>query len=289
MSLGIAELTGIITADDLKDHNELPQQDNQGRLGDDIKDHIEPPQQENQRRHNQVFRDRWGRRITNPTVSQPTFYQDSQNVHTKSLNKNVLIISNELVNKFCNNVPKYIPNSFTTLRRCIKYLERYIGTSLATTSIPEINVENYFSSPVVFTEYNSNQQFLLSEVFIATVYELLHCVGDDKWNRFSQEMNDSIYVCSTGKLTRLVNSIQGFTKDPKLHLSIDPLDIYGQVIKNRINKLLGKNSQAMDGIVEKTPEYLQWREELFQSNLDKWSEEFEVNVQELREFILKSY
>lgn len=99
-----------------------------------------------------------------------------------------------------------------------------------------------------------------------------HVDKDELLLRLKDELIDASSVCSTGVLARLINSIQGFTVDAELQISMSDIDELKAKIIHNINTEL-KNNQC-DVIVdpEKSIEIItQWRNDNVENLCQEYS------------------
>jgi hypothetical protein len=76
-------------------------------------------------------------------------------------------------------------------------------------------------------------------------------------------------------MARLVNVLQGYTTNERYILGIDiPKEIKKQIFNNLSYSLKNASESVMDGIVEKTPEYLEYINKVVQDNRTEWIEQF---------------
>ncbi len=149
-------------------------------------------------------------------------YNDSQNVHNSEINKS---ISQSIYSILKNNIEpdlSYIVNDciFTdqTKQSLLEYCEN--------------------------KDIHSTLNVTFSEVF-ASVIDIIknHKDGDEIKKILNTEMSDALCKCFTGRLSRLVNCLNGF--DDRVNVKISSNDEISNVIVMIMNKNIGKTSDEI--------------------------------------------
>ena len=94
-------------------------------------------------------------------------------------------------------------------------------------------------------------------------------------SRLNEELKDMNKTCSTGHMARLINVLQGYTDNQKYILGIDvEKEIKKQIFAHLTKSLKGADDKVIDGIVERTPEYIEYIKNEGDKMREKWVEEF---------------
>lgn len=147
-------------------------------------------------------------------------YTDSQNVHNSDINKSVLRVSHYLIEKYKHNFHHKLMHN----KPLYDYNKVYDEFSKGNKG-HEIAIEEVLRRIEIDTakfEYNEDSCFNLYTVFAA----VLLFVGDNKdmKERLKEELLDMHNYCATGHLSRLVNTIQGYTDDENLLIKISDIE-----------------------------------------------------------------
>jgi len=179
--------------------------------------------------------------IVRKPMKNKTVFEDSQNVHNSELNKSVLKAVETLYFKYKNNIPKTLSDKEFYLKSEIlenikKYLnQKYIEENI----IIEETLDYIQKSTAVFGKDSvSMTDFFISLWF--WISEKEETVKNAIEKRLLEEFKEMSKLCTTGHVSRLVNSIQGFTEDPDLLIKISEKDSLKAVIKNYLTKKLEK-------------------------------------------------
>lgn len=167
-----------------------------------------------------------------------SIYEDSQNVHSTSINESVLKVAVKLIEKEQKTEfdPKIVKDTLGDTYTINKVLER-IEIDSSTFSVGL----NKFNMYIVFSNIWS--------------YIIKHEKKEQLIDRLKEEMNEMEDYCSTGHLSRLINVIQGFTEDDDLCIRISVQDQINSVISVYLDKMLQKApDNVMDSIIEGNPD-----------------------------------
>lgn len=140
-------------------------------------------------------------RILTRQKHQKSIYEDDQNIHNSSIQKSV----KESMFKLLNNYPLNIMSS--------EYLEwKELDTEI------KQRLTEYINSAEIHTLLNVT----FSDVFYAVVYEIHNLPIEYHSNikiRLNEEMIESNCKCFTGRISRLVNCLSGFSDKININLS----------------------------------------------------------------------
>ena len=148
-----------------------------------------------------------------------TVYDDSQNVHNLNVNKSVLsacvrLMEIEQPNSFDPDKVKVI------LKLCSPNFSRTIDTVMERI---EIDTSKFNSESNIFGLYD-----VFSSLW---AWINKHPEKDNLYIRLVEEMSGMVKHCTTGHLSRFINTIQGYTDDEKLQVYISE--------QEQINAVLG--------------------------------------------------
>jgi Leucine-rich repeat (LRR) protein len=142
-------------------------------------------------------------RINNRPRIQPygnTIYGDTQNVHSSSIQQSIKDSINNLMNAFIAD-----------------YTLTYLDWSVLTTHTKEIITE-YIDCLDIHTVLN----ITFKELFIAVVIEIEKLSPDlqiEIQSRLNEEMHESECKCFTGRISRLVNCLSGYSNKVCIQIS----------------------------------------------------------------------
>lgn len=192
-----------------------------------------------------------------------TVYGDNQNVHNTKINKTVKICAQEIYKLALKHGP--LPN-WDVIRKEVdklfpgneQVLDR-INRDVATYNI-DLNLVTIFLSVWVWINHHEHKQELLL--------------------RLKQEFLEMVGYCSTGFLSRLLNIIQGFSDNQKLHIRISDKDQCSSVVKSYINKLLHEYPNMLDLMTEQKQEFVDFITIKINEQRDNWNNEYGLEFTE---------
>jgi len=166
-------------------------------------------------------------------INQYTIFNDNQNVHISSIQQSI--------KESIFNLMKYYKNDYQ-----LKYLENNILTEETKMALIE-----YSNCTDVHSILNINFEELLKAVFI----EIDNFNTMDQNNIFkimNQEMNDSICKCFTGRLSRLINILSGFSDKVSIKISNnEEISNIIIILKNKITDIDKLKQTIIDELTER--------------------------------------
>jgi hypothetical protein len=156
-----------------------------------------------------------------------TIYDNAQNVHNKAVEESVEDILKELVHR----VDTKMTNE-QVYEEITEYLEKSnddINKDNVNYSLKRIEVDN--------AKYGKTEMRLISVLNKVWCYIKTHEYSDELKKRLLEELNDTVGLCSSGYVSRIVNSLSGLT-DLSIRISYED-----QIIANMGAKL---NTKIMD-------------------------------------------
>jgi hypothetical protein len=174
-----------------------------------------------------------------------TLYENAQNVHIKEIEQSVNEIL-EFLSSLSLNTPNNMPVTFEYIKSKI---EKYItiqpcsdGTEkkYKKDDIDKINISlnRIYMDRALYSKYNCNLSNILIKVW---TYINTHDCKNQMIIRLMDELIEMSGTCSSGYITRLINSITGFGE---FSLKISFCD---QIISN-LNGRLNRNAKLIDNI-----------------------------------------
>jgi len=195
--------------------------------------------------------------------SRDTVYEDSQNVHNTEINESVKQVVLHLVQKYYVN-PRHFPRiRVMLLEKMSVYGEelcknmREMFENSATFGI-DVTLEQMFASLWKWMILNPEHR---SVIHTRLVEELMEMQGK----------------CSTGKMARLVNVMQGFTGDEEaLEIRISASDQCQAVVFHFINTQLAAcaDEEVVDGMTTQSDAFVAFVEQRVAEKHDEWSSEY---------------
>ena len=148
-------------------------------------------------------------------INKDTIYTDTQNLHSSSIQQSIRDSINNLMNAYV-----------------LYYPLTYLDWSVLTTHTKEIITE-YIDCNDVHTMLN----ITFKELFIAVAIEMDKLSLDlqiEIQKRMNEEMQDSECKCFTGRISRLVNCLSGYSDKVRIQISEN------EEINNIISIIMGK-------------------------------------------------
>ena len=170
-------------------------------------------------------------RIKNAGGTIVNIYNDGQNVHTSSIQTS---IKNSIFN-------------LLNTRYKINEVNNYIEDSVLTIKTKELITE-YIS----LKETHSNLDCTFEEIFKAVWNEILTFQVDfqnEVKKRLNEEMDDAECKCFTGRISRLVNCLSGYSDKVLIHIS--DAEQIGNIISHVRSKYNDSDSDTIKQIVRK--------------------------------------
>ena len=167
------------------------------------------------------------RRIVHVQENKNTIYNDAQNVHISSIQQSIKNSINNLMNAY---VPKHIDYSLT-----------YLDWSKLTQQTKEIITEF-----MDCTDIHMILNITFKELFTAVVIEMNSLsldVQKEIHQRLNEEMQDANCHCFTGRISRLVNCLSGYSD--KVKIQITESEEIGNIISVIMNKRGIKTTDAL--------------------------------------------
>lgn len=189
-----------------------------------------------------------------------TLYDDSQNVHNNSINKSVINAASYLFKKYYYNID--IEKMYNDIKKDI----------IHTQSLDMIKQDP--------TRYNN--LFTLQDILISLwnfIEEKEEKEKEELFKRLKEELIEMDNKCSTGRLARLINVLQGFTSDSKLEIVISDITQYTNIVYNYLNNKLKNcdDENIINGIIDKNNQYIQFIKKNIEEKLIEWRNEYKID------------
>ena len=210
---------------------------------------------------------------------------DSQNVHNSFINKRV----KELVMDLCRTYtcPEHIQKDPGTYIIVItRSLKRY----------PSWHSNN--SKALSFIRKNEGRFGIGHTLFevLYGVYSFIETKEDEEkvelFTILNQELTSMSGKCSTGHMSRLINVLQGFSERYELARTIDKrlikTIIYG-TLTSRFEKECKEQPELVDGILDKSEEYITFMKNTFTELRPQWIAEFGESFSETIDTVYNEY
>jgi hypothetical protein len=195
-----------------------------------------------------------------------TIFQDKQNIHDSEINQKNIRIATKLIEKF--------PAEYD-----MKY----------DYGIHSEFIEKYKNNAAVF---GSRRKFRLIDVLLSLIsYANSHEFREEINRILFEQLYEGELYCSTGKLGRMISSIQGFTDDEELILLIGDEKFMKTHLLNFINLKIqqSNNESVVDGLLDKNDIY----KKFIYDNAKKWKKEtgsrFNITNERIMEIIKEKY
>ena len=157
-------------------------------------------------------------------------YNDNQNIHNHNIQEGI----NNCIKYLISLKPQF--NNFNEL-------EKFIFNNKKISKITKKILLEYSYNQNIHSVFQITFSELLMSVLtiINNLNDDIHCVV---YNIMETELNDSVCKCFTGRLSRLVNCLNGF--DDNIIINISKSEQIGNIIINIKNKLEQKNNYTID-------------------------------------------
>jgi hypothetical protein len=168
---------------------------------------------------------------TNTNKKFSSVYNDSQNVHDSSINRSVIENAKKLVEQVPQGYDYSISKFYTRIKRHIPIDKE-----------PVINAAlNRIRNDVA----SFGAGITLQMVLIAVEYEIIHFIQykEEAYSRLIEELYDAEKYCATGYLSRLVNSLSGYSKI--VEIKISDYEQLKNVIGTMVEKEVGKSDEDL--------------------------------------------
>ena len=198
------------------------------------------------------------RRLDRRLRNQQNLYNDKQSVHNSSIQGSFRKAMNNLMRDKLEINDKLYE----------KVLNQITHDSILTQKAKEQLVE-YSENTDIHTELEINFREILCFVWNRITQSK---DADEIKKILSQEMNDADCMCFTGRITRLVNSLNGFF--PDISIQINSTEQIGNIMQIIRNKLNDENIYSVELFKDKVLKALRERQ-YEQSVIDEWIEYIE--------------
>lgn len=185
----------------------------------------------------------------NTSHSKNNIYQDSQNVHSSNINKSVLKASVKLMK--LEEPEDYDDGEIKSI-----LFEHTKSDDSETRDIICIVLRRIDIDESKFSV--DKNTFKLYNVFSSLLkYIKKHSYANELYKRLISEMVEMHKYCSTGHLSRLISSIQGFTEDPELTITISDSERTSAVIRTYLDAELSEYIHLLEEDQIRLYEYIQ--------------------------------
>ena len=167
-------------------------------------------------------------------VDNKNVYTDTQNVHNKTINENILESANKLIESEIKDLSIITSFDFDEVEKELiqlfprdrQTIELVLNRVQVDTSVYKNNItlKLVFISLITFIEKSSNKI--------------------DLYHRLVEECRDMVGTCGTGHLSRLVNVLNGMNDNIKIGISMND-EIQG-IIYNYLNKIIMNENDMFD-------------------------------------------
>jgi hypothetical protein len=185
--------------------------------------------------------------------STNNIYNNKENVHNLSIQKSVKSSIFNLMNQLKTTVPA------TNFNQTIQ--NNPILTELTKTTLVK-----YCNDTYIHTELNCTYNDLLQAVF-CEIYTINEELQTETMKRLDEEILDGLDKCFTGRLSRLVNVLSGFSDKVSIHISQS--DEISNIISLGQTKFIENNVVNIDKVKEWVVKELKERQ-YDQKTIDEW-------------------
>ena len=213
-------------------------------------------------------------------------YQDTQNVHDSNINQSVLKAAKHLTDTFAPTSTETVRDEMTKANKRCSPWKLKSAKERVTNNIVDSCIDSIERNTALFGEISLTDVLGSLWTFIEQ-----HEFKEDLKERLLEEFHQMNGYCSTGYLARLINVIQGYTEDENLLVTISNEKRTEAVITSFINRALqeSKDENVIDGMLDKNSAYLKFIDDLFNSKVEEWIKELEVDKENIKTVIDKKY
>lgn len=210
-------------------------------------------------------------------VTTRTVYNDSQNVHDSAINKSVIKVLTTLFNMYKNRI-----DIFTTVDENNSYKDEVIDNicQILVNEFPNKSdnityvVEDIKNNISIFGDNIS-----LQDGFIAVWLWINDKDAEDSKvlkGRLIEEIVEMKNYCTTGKLARLMNTIQGFSDDENLCIRISDSSQCKSVVSTYLGKCLQncEDEKVTEGILDHNDDYKKYIRLKISEKIVEWKKEY---------------
>jgi hypothetical protein len=168
-----------------------------------------------------------------PNVNIYNVYNDSQNVHSDSIQKSLK-----------DSVNVLLKDNFTIEMK--KLIEEIKKNNMI---INKDYLINLLQANIIHTQLKCSYKDLFIKVYGRIIN---HENQIELFKRFNEEFNDSLLLCYTGKITRLINCLCGYYDD--IHINISDNEQIGNIIlqiKNKYSSITVQTEKIINELKER--------------------------------------
>lgn len=215
--------------------------------------------------------------------TKDTVYADSQSSHNEDINSSVKKAAKKLVKEYPEPIKK---------KEAIELKDSI--TNVLVDSVDDIDKKSM--EEILERIWIDNATFGMDIMLKDVMIGLCQWIDKDEngiqlKTRLIEELLESHRYCSTGILGRLINVMQGFTDDEDYQIKIGVKEQCKSVIYTYINNQLQscENPDVMDGMLDKSPIYLEFIKNSIENMLKKWKEEYGEDFYDLVKETVEDY
>jgi hypothetical protein len=215
-----------------------------------------------------------------------TVYEDKQNVHNTDVNKSVLKCMTNLYNQYKTKLE--IGNEEQILKNKDYFMENIKNILIKKYENERNLLENsinYFKTNIATFGIG----LTLRDTFICLyLWILQHKYKEELEKRLIEELKEMQGYCTTGRLARLVNVMQGYTDDEKFLIKMNEKDRTFSIVTTFLEKKIKEceNENILDGMLSFTEDYKNYIREILTETILDWLKEGE-NLEDIVDSINK--
>lgn len=214
--------------------------------------------------------------------TKDTIYSDSQSAHNKSLNESLRKVAKYLCENYCPNIRLDDPKIRDEIVNDIK--EDLIRSLPNNTKLVDEVFKRIACDNAVYGNFNGIPINVDIVLFSLWNWVRIHGKTNELRKRVAEEICEMHNYCSSRILAGLINSIQGFTEDENLSLTISIDEQCKAVVYTYLDKKLQQceDEAVIDGMLEKNKIFINYMVRAINEKRIEWmktyGEEFSSKI-----------
>jgi len=207
--------------------------------------------------------------------------RDEHNVHNSAINNTVKEVIVHLFEDFPtdNGTAKFL---LEQVKNTLRNRPKWTGKAANAISFIE-------KSDVHFNINVTLRQMVASVVAYARTLDDAE-VQDELYRRLAEELHEMDGKCSTGYMSRIASVLQGYTDNPRYIFTVDIEKVVKQAVRNFLtDSLRTAGEEVIDGIVDRTPAYIEYIDSVSTKHMDAWVEAYGEENREHIETIISEF
>jgi hypothetical protein len=248
--------------------------------------------EQKERRDYRRIQDRAQTRSRNVITKLNTVYSDSQNVHSTKINNSVNKAIKTLFDMFkvqiITETDKEEDKHFNKLNMTREIQNYLIQKYPQQSELIKESIEYINGSSATFT---SDFIGMIDCFLCIWIWIVNHEHKPELEKRLLEEFSEMKDQCATGHVSRLINTLQGFTDNPDLIVQISETEQYTSVIKTFLSKCLSdcKDEKIHEEMLTGGERFVSFIKKQIQNQEPIWIKEYSDEIKSYIPLIVNSY